>query len=88
MKLKEGFILHDVGEEHMVVATGRAGKIFNGLVRNNDTANFIYQQLMSDTTEEYIIDAMAQKYNASKELIAKDVHEIIGQIRKAGFIDE
>ncbi len=45
MKLKEGFLLHDSGKEHMAVATGEAGKHFNGLVRNNATANFIFEQL-------------------------------------------
>lgn len=88
MKLKDGFLLHDVGNEHMVVAAGEAGKIFNGIIRNNDTANFIYQQLLTDTTEEKIIAAMIKEYDAPKSEIAFDVHNIIEQIRNAGFLDE
>lgn len=88
MKLKQGFILHDTGGEHMVVATGEAGKNFNGLIRNNETANFIYRQLLSDTTEEKIVDAMLEKYDAPKEVIAADVHRIILQIREAGLLED
>lgn len=88
MKLKEGFILHDVGEEHMVVATGEAGKHFNGLIRNNSTANEIYRMLLKETTEEQIVEEMLKKYEVSKEVVNKDVHNIIEQIRKAGFLDE
>ena len=88
MKLKQGFILHDTGGEHMVVATGEAGKSFNGLIRNNDTANFIFQQLMNDTTEEKIVDAMLEQYDAPREVVAADVHRIIVQIREAGILDD
>lgn len=88
MKLKEGFLLHHVGEEHMVVATGEAGKVFHGLVRNNATANFIFERLLQETTEEQIVSEMMEKYDASKEQIASDVKRIIQQIREAGFLDE
>ena len=88
MKLKEGFLLHDVGEDHMMVATGEASKVFNGLVRNNKTAAFIFQQLMNDTTEEQIVDAMLEEYNAPRERIEADVHKVIMQIQEAGFIEE
>lgn len=88
MKLKDGFVLHNVGDEHMVVATGEAGKFFNGLIRNNGTANFIFEQLLQDTTEEQIVDAMLERYDASREQIAADVKRVVGQIREAGFLDE
>ena len=88
MKLKEGFILHDVGDEHMVVAAGKATKIFNGLIRNNDTADFIYRQLLKETTEEQIVSAMLKEYDAPAEVIADDVHRVVDQIRKAGFLEE
>lgn len=88
MKLKEGFILHDVGEQHMVVAVGKAGKVFSGMIRNNASANRIFQLLMEETSEEQIVDVMFAEYDAEKEQIAKDVHEVIAQIRKEGFLDE
>lgn len=88
MKLKEGFILHHTGDEYMAVAAGEAAKSFNGLVRNNATAQFIYEQLLTDTTEEQIVGAMCAKYNAPRERIAADVHKIIVQVREAGFLDE
>jgi hypothetical protein len=87
MKLKEGFILQQVGDEYMAVATGEAAKGFNGLIRNNKTANDILRLLMTDTTEEKVIDAMLERYDAPREVIAEDVHETIRRLREAGFID-
>lgn len=88
MKLKNGLILQDVGNEHMAVASGDAAKAFNGLIRNNDTANFIFKQLQNETTEEKICSEMTAKYDAPADVIKKDVHEIIEKIRQANLLDE
>lgn len=88
MKLKQGFLLHDVDGEHMMVAAGEASRAFHGLVRNNDTADFIFRQLLEDTTEQRIVDAMAQRYDAPRERIEADVRAVLQQAREAGFLDE
>lgn len=88
MKLKDGFILHHAGGEYMAVASGAAAEAFNGMVRNNKTAAFIFEQLMEDTTEEAIINKMCEKYDAPREQIAADVKRMMEQLRKAGFLDE
>ena len=36
------------GDEYIVVATGEAAKSFNGIIRNNKTANFVFEQLKED----------------------------------------
>lgn len=88
MKLIDGLILHDVGGEHMMVATGEAAKKFNGMVRNNDTAHFIMQQMMEDTTEEAIVAKVLSVYEADREVVAKSVHNVVEQLRQAGLLDE
>ena len=50
MKLKTGFITHQVGKEQMMVAAGPAAKVFHGLVRSNETAAFIVNCLKKETT--------------------------------------
>ena len=88
MKLKDGFVLQDVGEEHMAVATGEAGKAFSGLIRNNATADFIYYELLQETTEEHIVDQMCERFDAPRKQIAADVHQVIEKVREAGLLDE
>lgn len=88
MKLKPGFIFHDIEDEHLVVATGEASRHFNGLIRNNATADFIYRLLEQDTTEEAIVDALYQHYQAPREQISQDIHALLEQMRAAGILDE
>ena len=44
MKLKSGIVMEKTGDEYIVVATGEAAKSFNGIIRNNKTANFVFEQ--------------------------------------------
>ncbi len=84
MKLKDTFITYTAGGEHtMVAAEG-----FSGIVRSNKTAAFIIESLKEPTTPEQIADAMAEKYDAPREVIAKDVAAVIGKLRSIGAIED
>lgn len=87
MKLKSGIIIEPTGDEYVAVATGEAAKSFNGLVRNNKTANFIFEQLQTDKTEAELVDALLARYDVTREKARQDVEALIEKIRKAGLID-
>ena len=77
MKLKDGFVTHEMDGEQIMVATGEAR--FSGLVRSNATAAFIVECLKKPTTKEEIVAAMLEKYDATAEsdnLIINRVAEI------------
>ncbi|MDO4340964.1 MAG: PqqD family protein [Eubacteriales bacterium] len=87
MKLEDEFITHETdGGEQIMVAAGEIH--FAGLVRSNESAAFIVNCLKTETTKEAIINAMASKYDASEDIIAKDVERILGQLRSIGALDE
>ena len=79
---------HEVAGEYMVVATGQAGEDFHGMVRNNKTADYIFELLMQETTEEEIIKAVCEKFHADVSVVTGDVHHLLNQIRQAGFLED
>ena len=85
MKLKDTYITHDSDGEQILLDTSSS---FAGLIRNNKTAAFIVECLKEETTEEKIVEAMFEKYDAPKEILAKDVSEVIEKLRKVGALDE
>jgi methyltransferase-like protein len=87
VKLKTGFITHQVGKEQMMVAAGPAAKLFHGMVRSNETAAFIIDCLKKDTTESAIVDAMAERYEAPRATIEQDVHNIIEKLKEIGALE-
>lgn len=85
MKLKDTYITHDSDGEQILLDTSSS---FAGLIRNNKTAAFIVECLKEDTTEEKIVEAMFEKYDAPKDVLAKDVSDVIEKLRKVGALDE
>ena len=86
MKLKDGFVTHEMGGEQIMVATGAAN--YSGLVRSNATAAFIVDCLKTETTRETIINTMLQRYDASESVIAADVDMVISKLHSIGALDE
>ena len=86
MKLKDGFVTHEMGGEQIMVATGAAN--FSGLVRSNATAAFIVECLKVDTTREAVIDTMLKRYDAPESVIAADVDMVLTKLRSIGALDE
>ena len=85
MKLKDTYITHDSDGEQILLDTSSS---FAGLIRNNKTAAFIVECLKEETTQEKIVEAMFEKYDAPKEVLAKDVADVIEKLRKVGALDE
>jgi hypothetical protein len=86
MKLKDGFVTHEMGGEQIMVATGGAN--FSGLVRSNATAAFIVECLKEETTRQMIIDTMLKRYDAPESVIAADVDMVLGKLRSINALDE
>ena len=88
MKLKDGMIMEKSGEDYVAVAIGEAGKNFNGLIRNNKTADFLFRELQSEKTEDELVQALLQKYDVTEETARRDVQKIVSIIRDAGLMDD
>lgn len=86
MKLKKNFVTQDVGDSQVMVSTGRTD--FNGMVKSNKTAAFIINCLKTDTTKDEIVNKMLEKYDASEEVISRDVNKVLESLRKIGAIEE
>ena len=85
MKLKDTYITHDSDGEQILLDTSSS---FAGLIRNNKIAAFIVECLKEETTEEKIVEAMFEKYDAPKDVLAKDVSDVIEKLRKVGALNE
>ena len=86
MKLKPDFISQDVDDVRFLVPVG--AESFRGIVKSNKTAAFIVDLLAEETTEEAIVDAMCEKYDAPREQISRDVQGFLDSLRSIGALEE
>ena len=86
MKIKDGFLLKKVGGQNVVVALGEASRSFNGIIRLNDTGEFLWRQLQQEKTEEQLLAALTAEYDIDPEQAKADITEFIGTLRKAALL--
>lgn len=86
MRLKDDFITQDLEDTQFLVPIG--AESFNGIVRNNKTAAYVVNLLKEETTEEKIVDAMYERFDAPRETIAADVKEALATLRRIHALEE
>ena len=62
MRLKNKYVLYSNSNEYMMIATSKATRDFNVLVRNNETTKFMLKKLQNEITEAELVDAMPYEY--------------------------
>ena len=88
MKLNSDIMLGNIDGKDFAIVTGSLSKTFNGIINNNPTANYIFTLLKTEQTEDSIVQAMLEKYDAPEDVIRADVRELLDVIRKAGILEE
>lgn len=87
MKIKDGFILRNVAGTNLVVAVGERSKIFNRMMKLNDTAAFLWQQMQKECTPQQLVDSLTREYNVTQDVAAYDVDAFVAALREAGVLD-
>ncbi|MCI9126278.1 MAG: PqqD family protein [Eubacterium sp.] len=87
MKVREGFILKKMGTQAVVIAIGSASKVFNGMVKLNETGELMWEKLVEGATREELIAAILEVYEVEEEVAQKDVDRFIEKLKKPGIIE-
>ena len=90
MKIKEGFVLEEVGGSYLAVAVGERAGDFNGMVRLNGTGSFFWN-LMADkhvTREELVKEAVKAYDGVTEADILPGIIAFEEKLRAAGIIED
>lgn len=87
MKIKEGFILRNVGGQNIVVATGSASESFKGMLKLNEIGAMLWKLLDEGADEEALVKAVTDKYDVDTEKAAEDVKRFTGRLVSEGFAE-
>lgn len=88
MKLKDGIVLGNIDGQNFAIATGKLSLSLSGIINNNESANYIFKLLQKEQTEESIISAMQERYDAPEDEIAADVREFISTLDSYGVLEK
>ncbi len=88
MKIKSGFVVRNVGGENVGVPVGETGRTFHGMIKLNETGNFLWQFFSKSHTEEEAVAALLAEYEVEEEIARTDVKAFVDLLVKNGLAEE
>lgn len=88
MKLKDGIVLGNIDGQDFAIATGNLSSTLSGIINNNESANYIFKLLQKEQTEQSIISAMLDRYDAPEDEIKADVKEFLATLDTYGVLEK
>lgn len=87
MKLKNGFMLHQVCDAFIVFSTDGKALDYNRMIRLNKTGSFLWEQLeQADCTKEDLINTLTEHFLVDEATATADVNEFITLLQKADLL--
>ena len=82
MKLKQTIRLHKTPDDFLALGP------FDGLIRNNESAHFLYTLLMEEHTGEELLRALLEEYQVDEDLARRDLEEFLTLLQREGLLEE
>lgn len=86
MKIKDGFMLRQVGQQIIVVAVGSASRDFNGIIRLNTVGKFLWEALQQDCEESELVAKILSTYEVSEDTARADVMDFVSKLKGADLL--
>ena len=86
MKINKDFIIRQIADETILVATGQASQNFNGMISLNEVASFILQEIEWCDDEYMLINRILDEFEADENTVREDVKEFLSQLLEVGII--
>ena len=88
MKIREGFVLRNVADEHMVMPTGENVGKFGGAVVLSDVAAFAFEQLRRPVSREDLLSLILAEYDVDAETATADLDALLAQFREMNLLED
>ena len=85
LKLKDGFILREIGGDIMAIPSGEELDL-NMMITLNETGAFLWQRLQEETTEEAMLKDMLEEYEVEEATARKCITEFLEKLNEYGFL--
>ena len=88
MRILEGFHLRQIAGDTVAVPSGPVAAKLSGLAVLNDTAQFLFELLQTEQTEDSLVAAMLEQYDTDPPTARADVREFLDTLRQCKLLVE
>ncbi len=87
MKIKPEFMLHQIGEEYIVMHDGSTNVDFSRIINLNRTAAYLWQRFRdADFDVDALTAALTERYDVVPEQARRDAEAFIQSLQRCGIL--
>lgn len=87
MKIKPEFMLHQIGEEYIVMHDGSTNVDFSRIINLNRTAAYLWQRFRdADFDIDALTAALTERYDVAPEQARRDAEAFIQSLQRCGIL--
>ena len=87
MKLKDGFVLRQVGGQTVVLPSGSELDL-NMMITLNDTGKFLWERLEKGAQIEDLVKDLCAAFDVEEERAKAGVHAFVENLKCHGFLED
>lgn len=87
MKLKYEFAVREISGDYVLVPLGAAALKLSGMITTNAVGAFLWEQLMSETTEESMTKRLFEEFEIDMVTAANDVKEFVSKLQELDLVE-
>lgn len=87
MKIKEGYLVHEVAGNYVVIKIGQEAVNFNGLITLSESAKMLWDLLKEDASIDDLVNKLLNEYEIDEETARKDTLEFIESLKKNNILE-
>ena len=80
MRIKEGYILHEIAGNYVVIGVLQNVVNMNGLTTVNEVGALLWKKLEDSATEEELLAAVLAEYEVDAETAKKDIKDFLEKL--------
>lgn len=86
MKIKEGYLLHKISGQAVVLPSG--GELdLNVMITLNETGAFLWEHMLGETDEDTLVKALLGEYDVDEETARNCVAAFVEKLRGHDFLE-
>ncbi len=88
MKIKPGFVLREVGGNHIAIATDEASELSGGIIRMNTTGAFIWKCIETGDSFDDTARKLTEKFEVDFKTASSEVIRFADELIKSGIAEK
>ncbi len=87
MKIKKGFILRDMGEFSVVVASGELLREYNCMITLNQSGKTLWKMLESGAEKSELLKALLDEYEVDENTANEHIDGFLNKLKEAKILE-